>query len=472
MRVSAKIIIPIIVLVLVLFAGIIALTQEIDSGLNDLDIGEDDTLLNYEDGFELERDIPVWVKPPRWFRSNAGGMALQEMQSRLTALRHEYALMIDYIHRDELPDYLISYYDEEYILEVRILYKNGEQQRTQWIFRDEQSRTRLNAVFIEPEAEIIVLEELSAVSESTEPVDSEEIDKEEAQTAEAPLDTAEIQAEEDVLAAQEESAQDETETEEIAQAENEEEDTFDYLLDVKNKKGFLELFNEESFLTMEYRYYENGRIIRMEYSLKDNLLIKAEYAQRNINKREDDFKTLYIDYYRYNRSLSLRNIERIFMTDTKFDDPVRVAFPRRILDAAREGLFIKERLNLYPEFFGNVYVYEGYKMIFDTDNRGRIMSQTLYDSGDKVVWVIHNIWQNNRIVSTTKTEGDLVLLAEYAYSSNGDIILERNLKNNILERVMRAEGNREIEELYMDNAVVLRAVWDNGRKISETRVRN
>jgi hypothetical protein len=33
------------------------------------------------------------------------------------------------------------------------------------------------------------------------------------------------------------------------------------------------------------------------------------------------------------------------------------------------------------------------------------------------------------------------------------------------------EGTREIEELYMDGVVVLQAVWEDGRKISETRMR-
>jgi len=52
------------------------------------------------------------------------------------------------------------------------------------------------------------------------------------------------------------------------------------------------------------------------------------------------------------------------------------------------------------------------------------------------------------------------------------MISEKNLKNGVLERVVLIDGETEIEELYMNNAVVLRAVWEDGRKISETRVRN
>jgi hypothetical protein len=33
------------------------------------------------------------------------------------------------------------------------------------------------------------------------------------------------------------------------------------------------------------------------------------------------------------------------------------------------------------------------------------------------------------------------------------------------------DGSREVEELYMNGEVMLRALWEDGRKISEERVR-
>ena len=455
MRVSAKIIIPIIVLILILFAGFFALTDELDLLLPGIEYSEDDIAL----GMEFNWDYPEWSKPVRWFKSNSGGMALHEEQSRFAALRNKYALAVNFVHRDELPDYLIPYYSEDYLLEVRILYKEGEQQRTQWIFRDANRNTRLNAVFLEPESEFVNAQDFSAVKESTALIISDETDEDE-QLAEEAAQAHEIIKEAHEIA-QGEEAEDETEAESL-----------DFPLDVKNKTGFLEIFNEESFLTSEYRYYENGKTAKTEYSFNKNLLVKAEYFEWGASKDDRGYKILYVDNYRYNRSLSLRNIERVFYSGTEMDDPIKVAFPRRIMDLAQSGIFISERFNIYPEFFGDVYVDIGSKMIFDTDNRGRIMSQTLYDSEDKVIWIINNIWQNNRIVSSVKTEGDTVLLAEFAYNSGGDVIQERNLRNGVLERVVRAQGDTEIEELYMNDAVVLRAVWESGRKISETRVRN
>jgi uncharacterized protein YrzB (UPF0473 family) len=429
-----KEIIIIAVLVLIFFAGIVALTQEADDELPDIELEETESLLELD--FNLEGE--EWIRPARWFRSNAGGMALEETQSRFWALRNQYALAINYVSKEELPEYLFSYFNEKYNVEVRILYKKGEQIRAQWILRDEKGNTRLNAVFLEPELEPETEKEYVLTEETTGKIEDEE---------------KEIES-----LAFEEDEEPEEETEIVINK------------NVKKRRGFIEIFNENLFLTSEYRFFEDGRTEKTEYAVKNALLLSAEYLLSDNN--EDDFKTIYIDYYRYNRSLSLRNIERIFQRDGILDDPVTIAFPRRVMDSVKKDAFTGERLNIYPDFFETDFISAGSKMIFDTDDRGRILCQTLYDYEDKVIWTIKNTWKDNRIVITSKTEDDTVLTAEFAYNSNGDRVLERNFRNGVLERVVSAEGDTEIEELYMNNAVVLRAVWEDGRKISETRVRN
>jgi antitoxin component YwqK of YwqJK toxin-antitoxin module len=127
-------------------------------------------------------------------------------------------------------------------------------------------------------------------------------------------------------------------------------------------------------------------------------------------------------------------------------------------------------LNAYPEFFGEISVQKDEKIVYVTDEKGSILSQTLYDEKDNIIWVITNKWSNDRIVSTSKKEGDTESSAEFDYDSDGNRITERNFKNGILERVVYTEGNTDIEELYFNNMIILRAVWENGRKISETRV--
>ena len=425
MRVFSKKIILIIFLVLLFFTAIIALTKEIDESLIVTE-PEEKELIDFKKDFDKNKNN--WTKPARWFRSNSAGMALEEMESRFKALRYPYALAINYVSDEEIPEYLLSYFNENYYVEVRILYKNGEQAKTQWIFRDENGNTKLNAVLLEPEPEIETEQK------------SQEIKKEETEVAEEDEEEQEGGEEKIVI-----------------------------VKDIKNRKGFIEIFDENYFLTSEYRYFEDGKVEKTEYELKNNLLVTAEYSISL--KNDNNFKASYTDYYRYNRSLSLRNIERIFKDDIKIS-PATVSFPRRIMDSIKTGIAINERINLYPDFFGNISVSDGYKMNFNIDDKGRILGQTLYNEENKLIWTIQNTWKDNRIVSTVKTEGETVLTAEYSYNRDGEMTQEKNLKNGVLERVVSIEGDTEIEELYMNNAVVLRAVWEDGRKISETRVRN
>lgn len=415
LQVFNKKILIIIFLVLLFFAGIIALTKEIEEKLPVVMPDEIENLM--ETKFDFQRNKDNWLRPAQWFRSNSAGMALEEIQSRFGALRYPYALAIIYVSDDEIPEFLSSYFKEDYYVEVRILYKNNEQLRTQWIFRDEEGNTRLNAVILEPDSDI-ALQQAVLKEEDEEEINNEEIA---------------------------------------------------VLKDIKSRNGFIEIFDKKTFLSSEYRYFEDGKVEKTEYVLKDNMLISAAYFVSIKNNK--DFKPSYTDNYRYNRSLSLRHIERIFQDDMSLV-PAKVSFPRRIMDSLKTGVAINEKINLYPDFFGNIIVNAGYRMDFNIDDKGRILGQTLYDEENNLVWAIQSVWKDNRIVSTTKTEGETVLTAEYAYNKAGEILSEKNYKNGVLERVVFADGDKEIEELYMNNAVVLRAVWEDGRKISETRIKN
>jgi hypothetical protein len=431
LRVFNKKTILVIFLVLLFFTAIIALTKEVEEVLPVVIPDEMEDLKDKD----FQRNKDDWLRPARWFRSNSSGMALEEIGSRFSALRKQYALAINYVSDEEIPEYLSLFFNENYYTEVRILYKKGEQIRTQWIFRDEKGNTRLNSVVFEPEPELEPKEKNAATQKVTQ-----------------------LTAEEDA---------------EIAAEEDEEEhgyieEKIVITKDIKNRKGFIEIFDKNYFLTSEYRYFEDGRTEKTEYTLKDNVLITAEYF---VSVKNNNFKPAYTDYYRYNRSFSLRNIERIFKDEMSLT-PAKASFPRRIMDSLKTGINISERINLYPDFFGDISVGAGYKMDFNIDDKGRVLGQTLYNEENKLVWTIQNTWKDNRIVSTTKTEGETVLTAEYVYNKAGDMISEKNIKNGVLERVVLIEGKTEIEELYMNNAVVLRAVWEDGRKISETRVRN
>ena len=372
-------------LVLLLLAGIVALTQE-TSGF--LPFGE-------------QVNEPVPVKPPaRWFRSNSGGMLLEEIPSGFAALRNKYAMMIDKAGRELLPDYLSPFYNEEFYIEIRVLHIDGKESRRQWIFRDQKGTTRLVAVF-EPESE------------------EEEEDEKQRQQA-----------------------------------------------------GFIEVYDDNYLLTEEHQIQDDGVKTITYFSYMNGAIFRAEAWRAEPNEEEP--VRIHTDNYLYNRSRFLRAVERIYHDDQRTDTEggkVRLAFPSQIKDAINQSGFITGKVSLDPDFFGGIVAEVGSRIEYDTDDRGRMLAQTMFSKNDEIIWVITYYWSNDRIVSSVKTEGDVELLTEYEYDDAGNRIVERNLRNGVLERMISTEDNMDIEELYMNGVVVLRAIWENGRKISETRIR-
>jgi len=422
---SAYILIPAVML---LSVGIIALTQEEPFQTGNLSGGSEVNGLQPDSSsaYEKERVIPEWVKPERWFRSNSGGMPLEEMKSKIAAMRSEYALVIDFTDSSNLPASLLDYYEDNLFIELRALYKNGRQDRTQWIFRDENFGVRLIAVLFEAKHES---------GDGKENRDSEIIG---AKTGSKPGSIS----------------------------------------------GFIEIYDDKYHLTTEYRYSDKGEKTKIEYSYNGNIKISARTMLWDENKR--NYIQTYTDYYRYNRSSFLRAVERVFSKDQQItsadnavtdsevtdDTVVKVSFPPNILAAAKSRFTMSEKYNAYPDFFGEIFVLKDSKLVFSTDEHGRVKEQTLFSDDEEktIIWKIENTWSKDRIVKITKTEGENVLLAEYEYNRNGDRVLERNFYNGVLERVVRSDGKTDIEELYLDNKLVLKAVWEDGRKISESRV--
>ena len=405
---NKKIVLAVIAFLL-FFAGLIAVTQETQSRVNipanarPAPVDKADEIVS-DTNVSSYKTAPDWVKPARWFKSNQSGMILEEIPERNTALNNEYALNVYYTQKNKLPEIIFPFYSNDFYIEVRVLYKNGNVTRTQWIFRDIKGSTRFLAVFAEP-------------SKSASPQDNEK----------------------------------------------------------KHLSGFMEIYDENSFITSEYRFSDDGSRNRIDYKYNNGMLISAAVFSWEEEAAGGAYREDYADFLRYNRALFLRYVERVFYKEKQIslaDEPLRFSFPRQLKDAANPQNLVGEKVNSYPEFFGDITVQKNEKIVFTTDERSGILSQTLYDDKGNVVWVIRNTWLNGRIISTLKTENNTEFFAEYEYDSGGNRVQERNYKNGILERVVRTEGDTDIEDLYFNNAVVLRAVWKDGRKISETRVNN
>jgi hypothetical protein len=463
---------PAVLFVLILlFVGILAITQEAEeeSVLDELALDDMIAGLAEENGGEGELP-PIWEPPgpPRWFRSNAGGMTLEEIPSRLAALRNKYALVIDYIPPEEIEPRLLPYYKDEYIIEIRILYEQGAESRRQWLFRDEAGTARLNAVFIPPAEERpeeqpeeqpdkTEIEPEETAAEIDNDIDTiEEADK----IAEAELEETEPAEEElsEVVAEVPDESPPEDEPQTASVPERRE---------MPVSLGFIEIFNETSRITEERQFFDDGSETLILYSYNTNILVKAEARE----KREgEEYHTAYVDYYRYNRSYSLRHVERQFHEAT-YRQPVRLTFPGRVLDAASDENFISDKLMIVSDFLGSFSAGEGYRTIYTTDSKGRILTQTMLNDKDEEIWVIVNTWSGDRIVAMEKTEGEDKKVTEYEYDSAGDRIVQRDIHNGALERLVRTNGDNETEELYLDGTLVLKAYWVNGKKVSEERVR-
>jgi hypothetical protein len=468
--------------VLFLFVSIIARTQEEPFQVTDYPRNNEETEAEPEQErdfaaiFEAPREIPSWVKPARWFRSNSGGMPLEEMKSKTAALRGQYALVIDFTSSDDLPEYLRDYYNENYFIEIRTLFKEGKENRAQWIFRDENYGARLIAVLIEAEQE--------PEKENTEAAVVTDADNTAGETS---VNTAVVTALNTSVNA-----------DLIQNTDDDINETAEEKSDIDKKErqakrpgpasGFIEIYDEKYHLTAEYRYSEKGENSKTEYSYKNG--IKVSSLTLLWEDDEGGYIQAYTDYYRYNRSSFLRAVERVFLMDQQITNSenivggegaeiygvasnvMKISFPHNILAAAKNNSFMGERFNEYPEFFGALFVPKDSKLIYTTDKNGKVLEQTLVneDGEQKVIWKIVNTWSNDRIVKISKTEGETEYIAEYEYNKNGDRVLERNIKDGVLERVVHSEGTKDIEELYMNDKVVLRAVWEDGRKISESRV--
>ncbi|MDR0399948.1 MAG: hypothetical protein LBH51_03300 [Treponema sp.] len=367
-------------------------------------------------------------------------MALKRAESRLTALRSPYCLLVEDGSIQDLPGLLLPYYRSPWRVEIRILYKDGEEARRQWLFR-EGSLTRLAAVFTR---------------------NAEEDDGEEA----------------------------EPEGEEEPEEDGGEED---------RPLGFIEIFGDHGLITTERQFLEDGelaidyiyRSARAQGNLSGNrqVLVRAETRRLSFDGESEDSEgsgesaqnILYTDYYRYTRNHSLRIIERIFpppsekredSEDGAQNSIVQLRFPRRSLDSETEISFVSPVLAYGSRFLEDARPGDLQRVVYTTDPRGRILSETRTDEEGNILGEIRNTWTGDRLTRVVQQTGEEERVIEYSYNQEGDRIEERNYRNGVMERVVHVQGNREEEELYMNGELFLRALWEDGRKVREEQVRS
>jgi hypothetical protein len=244
--------------------------------------------------------------------------------------------------------------------------------------------------------------------------------------------------------------------------------------DPVDHSGFIERYSGEGLLTEEHQIDPDGTSRVTAYTYNNQQLIRAitriKYpAAGEEAERTEDYCT---DYYRYSRSASLRTVERVYHHPEGDDEErLRLAFPHMILNAAQDAAFVSPGSAYGSDFFRDILMEEGSRVVYTLDDRGRILTETRRDEEGNLLGDLRNTWSGDRLIQVRWRSGDDDRLTEYEYDGAGDWTLEQNYRNGILERVVRQEDGREVEELYMNGRIVLRAVWENGRKISEEQVR-
>jgi hypothetical protein len=386
-------------------------------------------------------------------------MTLERAFSRL-ALRNKYALSIERIPQEDVPERLLPFSDPSYQPELRILYEEGEESRRQWIFKDERDASRLVAVFEEDGSgfiEIYNADRLIA-EEYRISADGSEYD-----TRYFYNNTLLIRAETRYLAplpappAEEETAPgDEAEGGDGPEA-----------------KPLPETASLPEIKLLPDA--EPGTAPGPENEPEAAPLPEAEpgtVEEAGAETGERVLQDMWTDYYRYSRFGSLRAVERRYhQAPAEDQDTVRLRFPHMVLRAAEEE-FISPGSAYGSGFFSEILVNSGDRVLYTTDERGRVLTETRKDENDTILGELQNNWSGDLLASVSWKAGEYERLTEYEYNEDGDRILERNYINGVLERVVRREGEQEVEELYMNGAVILRAIWEDGRKISEERVRS
>jgi hypothetical protein len=280
--------------------------------------------------------------------------------------------------------------------------------------------------------------------------------------------------------------------------------------------GFIEWYDGEGFLTEERRFQQDGEEIGVKFFFNRQILIRAETTrkpppdsgtgnlpggeearseeapgpggtgEREAAEREEAGgppttpansgqaappveRPVCTDYYRYSRSGSLRAIERVYHESSEGSS--RLRFPPRILDSVYEEEFVSPAIAYGSEFLSDIFMDSGYRVVYNTDQRGRILSETRFDAEDRVVGELRNTWADLRLAEISWKAGEDERRVEFRYNAKGDRIEERNYRKGNLERLVSREGDVEVEELYMNGQPILRAHWEKGRKVSEERIR-
>jgi len=239
---------------------------------------------------------------------------------------------------------------------------------------------------------------------------------------------------------------------------------------------FIEVFSANRSLAETHQYLVKGIYIT-KYSYRSGLLVKADTFMGQ--------EPLWSDSFRYTRSDLLRRVERIYykagaaLEAEQGRSRLPPAVPETpanidLRDSPPVPGFVNPDSpydnSIMTEVLPLIYSVSAARVVFDTDPQGRVTSETRYDETDQVLAVVTNEWSGDRISVIRWSAGPDQGRIVFRYSGK-DRISEEDYKNGELERKVTTKGGEEIEEIYLGGKPILRAIWKDGRKVSEEQVR-
>jgi hypothetical protein len=421
-----------------------------------------------------------------WYTANGSGMLLEKVD-RVRALRFAYAVSVQNLKPENAPKGLRRFYTTPWRIECRVLYEKARRVRTQWIFKDTGGTTYLIAVisndgsgFIEwHDGNGYVVEEQRLAAdgsgffisytyretyllkadvyliEAAVPSGGAQTGAADGAAQNAPKQTAPSNA--PASGAANNGAQ-------TALSDASADDAADGTAQTGAVQDALSDAPPDDAEPPPPQISEAERVRNPEgpMAFPENF-IAASGRERG---------RAWTDNYRYTRDLSLRAIERVYYDPKAAEKAQRVLFPRFVLGSSVDKDFVRPGASLASEFLKDVYDETPASITYLTDDKRRILSETRKDETGEIIGEISYEWDNNRVTSIVWKSKDDERKIEFLYNGKGERISEKDYRNSALERMVTVNGDTEIEELYLENNVALRAVWKDGKKISEERILN
>jgi hypothetical protein len=404
------------------------------------------------------------VDEVEWFISNPSGMALERAMP-LRALREKNALAVREIGPGDLPQQIRKYYTAPWRISCSILYEDGRRIKTQWVFRD-QAQTALFVAAIDNKGsgfiewyddQGLLVEEQRLDSDGGGYFISYSYTNRILLKAESRLVEAVKQEEAD-------SAEESPVNDELVPG-----------ISIPEEDGQALLFENDMTGTPVSGDSLPG-VDGKTLAVPQEAIPSTAKLMRNpegpaaipdffvaVTGRESG--PVWTDFYRYTRSKGLRSVERVFHNQEKAPEILR--FPRFVEGGPADISFVERPETYTSSFLSDITVSAPPKIDYTFDSKRRILTETYRGEDDVVIGELKNLWTDDRLISVSWTASGDEREVLYEYNKAGERVSEKNYRNGALERSVVRDGDREIETLFRNGRELLRAVWVDGKKVSE-----